>query len=510
MRQLSDLKGVRVGVLGLGRSGLSVAAALRDAGAIPALWDDSAQRREAAAALGFEAIDLADPGAEPDCALYVVSPGVPHLYPAPHPALSYALRRAIPLDNDISLFFRELRAIEREYLRELAKGFVNDDAVDDPAFMAAIEWFRGGGRFDEESQNALFKAAVDGAIRVVAVTGSNGKSTTSALIHHILTIAGVKTSLRGNIGHAVFDGPAPAPSEVVVLELSSYQLELARFLSPDVAVLTNISPDHLDRHGGLGGYVAAKACLFENAKACVIGVDEQEGLFLANRHVTRAPVTAVSTEAAPEAFPLRVTAKEGFVRFTAPEGEEAEAVSWGLSAARALQGVHNAQNAGCAAAACQALGLSVEAIQAGIDSFPGLPHRMQVIAEKDGVLFVNDSKATNADAAARSLATYQRVRWIVGGVAKEGGIESLSDYFPRIAKAYLIGASSDVFSATLGVAGVALSRCETLESAVAAAAADSAPGETVLLAPACASFDQFPDFEKRGEAFVAAVNKALG
>ena len=510
MRHLRDLEGVRVGVLGLGRSGLSVAAALREAGAVPVLWDDLAARRQAAADLGYEVTDLSRPGPAPDCALYIASPGVPHLYPAAHPALAYALSRAIPLDNDIGLFLRELRAIERQYLRELAKGFVNDDAVDDPAFMAAIEWYRGGGRFDEDAQNALFKAAVAGAIRVIAITGSNGKSTTSALIHHILTAAGLKASLRGNIGNAVFEGPAPAPGETVVLELSSYQLELSRFLTPDVAVLTNISPDHLDRHGGLGGYVAAKARLFEDAKTCVIGVDEPEGLVLANRHLTRNPVIGVSVQGAAAAFPSRVMAQEGAVRLSICEGADTITAQWSLTQARALQGAHNAQNAGCAAAACHTLGLSAAAIQEGIDSFPGLPHRMQVVAENQGVLFVNDSKATNADAAARSLATYERVRWIAGGLAKEGGIDSLTNYFPRIAKAYLIGAASDAFAATLAGAGVAHMKCGTLEAAVAAAMADAAPGEAVLLAPACASFDQFPDFEKRGEAFVSAVNKALG
>lgn len=492
MLPVTGYEGALVGVLGLGRSGLATARALAAGGALPICWDDAPAGRDAARAEGFRVEDLSNPPADLRCALYVISPGVPHLYPAPHPAVAYALRNAIPLDNDIGLYLATLAAAALERL-------------EDPA-------------------------ALDLAPPVVAVTGTNGKSTTAALIHHLLTASGRPAALAGNIGRAVFDLPPPEEGEVVVLEISSYQAELMRSAETAIAVLTNLSADHLDRHAGLGGYFAAKARLFDHAGVAIIGVDETEGLMLANRCAPAlpltepagdlceafadAPVVAIAGQAEATPFETHVAAAPGGVvarhRSAAGGAESGAEHRFTLAEAPALKGAHNAQNAAAAAAAGLALGLSPPEIQAGFDSFPGLPHRMQTIAAKDGVAFVNDSKATNADAAEKALQTFERIRWILGGVPKDGGIDRLIPLFGKVTKAYLIGQSSDAFAVTLSQAGLAHERCGDIATAVARAYAEAEAGETVLLAPAAASFDQFRNFELRGDAFAKAVNEALG
>jgi UDP-N-acetylmuramoylalanine--D-glutamate ligase len=454
-----------VAVLGLGRSGLPAVAALAAGGADVIAWDDGAAARDRAAAEGVALADLTRPRAFEGVAALIVSPGIPHLYPAPHPAIAAAWDAGVAVDNDVGLFFRS---------------------------FATPDW--------EEFERAP---------QVVAVTGSNGKSTTTALIGHVVAAAGRPVQVGGNIGRGVLDLDPAEDGMVVVLELSSYQTELARALQPDVAVFLNLTPDHLDRHGGLGGYFAAKARLFTQGgpARAVIGVDEDEGRFLANvmRETAGAgdPVIAVSVARKLGGDGWSVTARRGFLA-ERRGGRQVAAVD--LRDMASLPGAHNHQNACAAWAAARALGLGPKAIEAAMRGFEGLPHRSQHLGERRGVRIVNDSKATNADAAAKALGSFERVRWIAGGRAKAGGIGSLRPLFPRIAKAYLIGEAAAEFAATLGDVPHVVSG--TLEAATRAALAEAAPGETVLLAPACASFDQFASFEERGDAFVRLVREA--
>ncbi len=343
--------------------------------------------------------------------------------------------------------------------------------------------------------------------RIVCVTGSNGKSTVSALIHHILIAAGRSAQLGGNIGRGVLDLDPPRTDETIVLELSSYQTELARRMAPDVAVFLNLSDDHLDRHGGRGGYFAAKRRLFEAGapEIAIVGVDEPEGLFLRDRTAALAErVISVSGARALKGGGWSVYLKKNhLVEWRAGK----QAASFDMRDAPALPGAHNGQNACAAWAVCRALGLGPRQIEGGLRSFPGLPHRLETLGEARGVAFVNDSKATNADAAGKALSAFDRIRWIAGGQAKAGGIDALQPFFGRVAKAYLIGEAAESFAASLGDTPHEISG--DLETAVAHAAAEASPGETVLLAPACASFDQFASFEARGDAFRALVAELM-
>mgnify|MGYP001825066297 CR=1 FL=1 len=372
----------------------------------------------------------------------------------------------MPVDNDIGLFFRSL---------------------------ALDSW----DRFDSPP-------------RVVAVTGSNGKSTTAALIAHVLAEAGRPVELAGNIGRGVLDIDPPGDGAVVVLELSSYQTELARALTPDIAVFTNLSPDHLDRHGGMGGYFAAKRRLFAEGgpDRAVIGVDEAEGRFLANQ-LSEAPaddrVIRVSAERKLAGPGWSVTARKGFLS-EMRKGRQVASID--LRPVRGLPGAHNHQNACAAFAVARALGLAPRTVEQAFHSFAGLPHRSQIVAEAGGVTWVNDSKATNVDAAARALQAFDRIRWICGGLEKEGGLDALAPHLVRVRRAYVIGREAAAFALRLGP-GVDALVCGTMAEAVARAAAEAEPGDTVLLAPAAASFDQYDNFEKRGEDFAARVADAL-
>lgn len=458
--------GQRIAVLGLGRTGLATAQALAEGGALALCWDDSPDTRARAEAEGLILHDPLARGGWDDVAALIVSPGIAHLYPAPHPVIASAYEAGIPVDNDIGLFFRS---------------------------FGASDW-----------------AYMDSPPRVIAVTGSNGKSTTSALIHHVLTGAGVTTQLGGNIGRAVLDLDPPGEGGVIVLELSSYQTELARALTPDVAIFTNLSPDHLDRHGGHGGYFAAKRRLFAEGgpDRAVIGVDEPEGVFLANQIVESPSDTRlirISVARKLDGPGWNVFARKGFL---AEWRKGRQVASLDLRDMRGLPGSHNHQNACAAYAACRAMGLAPKMIEAGFASFTGLPHRSQFVAESGGVTFINDSKATNTDAAQKALQAFERIRWIVGGLGKDGGIAALQPHLGRVAKAYLIGHSAREFALQLGPTAHEI--CETMETAVARAHAEAEAGDTVLLAPAAASFDQYRDFEKRGEDFIVQVHKVLG
>jgi len=312
--------------------------------------------------------------------------------------------------------------------------------------------------------------------------------------------------MAGNIGRGVLDLDPAKDGAIVVLELSSYQTELARALSPDIAVFTNLSPDHLDRHGGMGGYFAAKRRLFAEGgpERSIIGVDETEGRYLAQQlreeTATGDPVIRVSSGQKLTGDGWSVFARKGHL---AEWRKGRQVASFDLRDMAGLPGAHNHQNACAAFAVGRALGLGPRQIETGMQSYPGLRHRCQLIATIDGVRYVNDSKATNADAAEQALRAFDKIHWIAGGVPKAGGIDDLLPLMDRVQASYLIGEAAPAFSQALGEHPHQIS--ERLENAVAQAHAAAQPGDTVLLAPACASFDQFPSFEARGEAFETLV-----
>jgi len=456
-------EGRQVAVFGLGRSGLTAARALKAGGAKPVLWDDSVSGRMQAEAENFTVEDLSAADWSRFAAL-MLAPGVPLTHPRPHWAATKAVEAGVEILGDIELFQRTLDVL--------------------PAHQRP---------------------------KVVAITGTNGKSTTTALVGWVLKQAGIEVHVGGNIGIGVLALPEPVEGAVYVIEVSSYQLDLTTTFAPDVAILTNLSPDHLDRHGGMEGYVAAKARVFANARegaVAVVGTDDGWGMEAAARIDPAWPLIAISTRATRDGgrgldrAAERLTGRPGGL--SVPDGEI------DLTAARSLPGRHNAENAAFAYAAARALGVSHDQTVAGLLSFPGLAHRMETVAQLGRVRFVNDSKATNADAARQAVSSYDRVHWIVGGQAKEGGIDSLVDLFPRVAQAYLIGEAAGAFARVL--ADVRHRICDEMDKAVEAAARDAAAtgrDEVVLLSPACASFDQYPDFEVRGEAFRAAVRRVI-
>ena len=465
MIKVQGCQGKTYAILGLGRSGLTAARALSEGGANVLCWDDNPTARTKAEAEGFALREFGKSNGLDGIEALIVSPGIPHLYPSPNPVIADALRMGIPVDNDIGLFFRS---------------------------FATQSW-----------------GSLDVTPKVVAVTGSNGKSTTSALIHHIFDHAGRATQLAGNIGRGVLDIDPPHDGEVVVLELSSYQTELARSLTPDIAVLTNIAPDHLDRHHGLGGYFAAKRRLFAEGgpDRAVIAVDDNEGQFLAGQ-MAEGPfddrVIRVSSGQKLSGPGWQVFARKGFLS-EVRKGRQVASVD--LRAIKGLPGAHNHQNACAAWAVARSLGMGPKQITAGLETYPGLPHRSQIISDLDGVTFVNDSKATNVDSAIVALRAFDNIRWICGGLEKEGGLERLVETADKVKKAYVIGREAAAFAIKL--TGIETQVCGTMEEAVAAAHNDAATGDTVLLAPAAASFDQYDNFEQRGDDFVNCVKGVL-
>lgn len=446
--------GATVAVLGLGKSGIVAAEALRAGGARVAAWDDGDAARQAAATRGF---DLVEPDAVDwrACRALVISPGIPHLHPAPHPAAAAARAHGVEIVGDIELLRRSA-----------------------------------------------------GPTRWVGITGTNGKSTTTALTGHVLAACGIDVRVGGNIGVPALSLEPPGPRGAYVLEMSSYQLEITPSAVFDVAALLNISPDHLDRHGGMDGYVAAKRIVFRGQDAdatAIVGVDDAICADIHADLVAAGGPRALAISAATSAG-VAVGAAGGIL-VDAIDGPPREVAD--LRSVATLPGRHNWQNAAAAYAACRAMGASPSAIADAMAGYGGLPHRQERVGEIGGIAFVNDSKATNADAAARALGCYDAIWWIAGGLAKAGGIEPLTPFFPRVRRAYLIGDAAPGFAATLAREGVPHAVCGTLEAAVDAAAADAAraddPRRVVLLSPACASFDQFANFEARGERFRALV-----
>lgn len=445
--------GKRVGVFGLARSGTACAEALRLGGAEVLAWDDAAASIEKAKKDGLPICDLTSVDFATLDAL-VLSPGVPLTHPKPHWTVAKAQAAEVEVIGDTEVFQRELRG--------------------------------------------------SGA-KLVAITGTNGKSTTTALAGHLFAAAGRDVDIGGNIGKAAFLLRAPAKDRIYVLELSSFQIDLMPSLKPDAGILTNITPDHLDRHGTIENYVAVKARMFANqtgGDTAIIGVDEAWGKEIAKALATGARVVPVSVE---RPLTTGLSAPEG-VLYERQDGRQIAELD--LRNLPALKGRHNWQNAAMAYAAGRALGLTRAQIRDGLMNFAGLAHRMQEIGRLKGIAFINDSKATNADAAAKALASFDEIYWIAGGIAKAGGIAPLASFFPKIKCAYLIGAAADEFARMIGDKAPHI-KTGTLDRAVEVAARDAVNqggnGAVVLLSPACASFDHYPNFEVRGDAFSKAV-----
>jgi UDP-N-acetylmuramoylalanine--D-glutamate ligase len=456
---VNSFRGRSVAVFGLGSSGLAVCRALKAGGGGVIAWDDGEKGVNSARAEGFDTRDLRGIDWRGVAAL-VLAPGVPLTHPAPHWTVGLARNHAVEVIGDIELFCRERRAT---------------------------------------APRSPF----------VAITGTNGKSTTTALIAHVLKSAGRDVALGGNLGTPILALAPPSPSRAHVIECSSYQIDLAPTLDPLAGVLLNLSPDHLDRHGTLENYAAIKARLVagvQDGGVAVIGVDDNACAAIADRieregrNVVRVSVRRPLSDGVYLEGGRIVFAQAGAAMFSAA-----------LTGIGSLRGAHNAQNAAAAYAAARALGVSDGQIAAALRSFPGLAHRMEEVARIGKVLFVNDSKATNADAAARALSSFSDIFWIAGGRAKEGGIDSLSAYFPRIRKAYLVGEAAEPFASRLGTVPHDIS--VTLDVAVRQAAADASASDAanpvVLFSPACASFDQFPNFEVRGDTFRSLVNSMV-
>jgi UDP-N-acetylmuramoylalanine--D-glutamate ligase len=454
MAPVTVFKGRKIALFGLGGSGLATARALVAGGAEVGAWDDNAKTVQQAFALGLAIVNLNDVDWREFAAL-VLAPGVPLTHPQPHWTVKKARGADVEIIGDIELFCRQRAA---------------------------------------KAPDAPF----------IAITGTNGKSTTTALVAHILRAAGRDVAMGGNIGVPVLELPPAATHCIHVIECSSYQIDLAPSLAPSVGALINVTPDHLDRHGTLERYAAIKERLVAQANVALIGVDDEPCRAIVARLKAsgRGGVVTIAREPGPGA-----DISFDNHRIIDARGGRSQEV-W-LKKAPNLRGAHNAQNAAFAFAAASAVGLSLTEIAAGLTSFPGLAHRMESLGRIGRVLFINDSKATNADAAEKALRSFRNIFWIVGGKPKDGGIEPLRPLFARIAKAYLIGAASDEFARTLG-GEVAFERSQTLDAAVASAARDAAlcPANepVVLLSPACASFDQFPNFEARGDCFRALVS----
>lgn len=454
----TSFRGRRVAVFGLGRSGIASAKSLVAGGAAPVCWDDAEASRAAAAAEGLTVLDLNEIEWSGMAAL-VLAPGVPLTHPAPHWTVRKAEEAGIPVIGDLEIF-----SIERA----------------------------------RHAPDAPF----------VAITGTNGKSTTTALIAHLLTAAGRDAQLGGNIGTATLSLEPPATGRFHVLECSSYQIDTAPSLRPTIGILLNISPDHLDRHGTFERYAEVKARLPKASDLAIVGVDDPDCALIAD-HIDQADGNVVRISQK-KTLAHGVTVRDGTIIAVTNGASESIAALGGIPS---LRGAHNAQNAAAAVAVMLALGMPREIIAAGLRTFPGLPHRMEEVGRRGHVVYVNDSKATNADATGKALASFNHIYWIVGGRQKTDGLTGLEPYFPKIARAFLIGEAAEAFAGVLE-GQLPFEIVGTLEAATAAASAiaraDASPEAVVLLSPACASFDQFRNFEHRGDVFRTLVSELPG
>lgn len=465
MIEANTFKDETVAVFGLGRSGITAALSLQGGGANVLAWDDNADTRNRAAAQGVKLSDLNTADWKKIDQL-VLSPGVPHELPKAHWSALKAKDSQTPIICDIEIFAREVMA-----------------------------------RAPERRPN------------IIAITGTNGKSTTTTLIGHILTECGRDAQIGGNIGRGILDLDNMHRNAFYVIELSSYQLERTYSLKPDAAIFLNFTPDHLDRHGDMKGYEAAKLRIFNNqtkSDAAIIGVDGPEGKATCTRLIgtNNHRVLPISGR---RSLGRGVCVIKG--KLYNVMGKTCEMVV-DLTRAQGLDGEHNWQNAAAAFAAVHALGINAKAIGKAILSFPGLEHRMENIGWVGPAKYVNDSKATNADAAAQALKAYDNIYWIAGGVAKDGGIEGLAPQFKNITRAYLIGESAQEFHTVLKDNKVASKISTELRMAILCATRDAlasrSPNPVILLSPACASFDQFKNFEVRGDAFRKLALEIVG
>ncbi|MFH1158990.1 MAG: UDP-N-acetylmuramoyl-L-alanine--D-glutamate ligase [Pseudomonadota bacterium] len=444
----SQLMDKPVAIVGLGKSGIHAHAACEAAGIGTVLWDDNPAAVADSVKKGAHVEDLTRADFS-RFSLLCLAPGIPLTYPKPHPAVVRAQEAGLDIVCDIELFHR-----------------------------------------------------AHPAVGTIGVTGTNGKSTTTALIGHILKTAGVESAVGGNIGEAALSLPQLSDRATYVFELSSYQLDLCRKYAPGISVLINISPDHLDRHGGLEGYVAAKARIFRKGGAAVVGIDDAEAIGMHRRLMKsgRRKVVPVSCETA---VPEGVSVTEGGVLFH----DGAEILD--LKPCKSLPGKHNWQNAAMAYAACRLNGVSIPDIVRGLGSFPGLAHRQSVVAVHNGVTYINDSKATNDQAAGVALRTYDPVYWIAGGKPKDGGYADCEKHVGHVRHAFLIGDAQEKMAAWLEAVKVPFTLSGALDRALSEAKGmaekEKLPNAVVLLSPACASFDQFRNFEHRGEVFAGLV-----
>lgn len=458
MIPITSFAGKKVAVFGLGASGRASAEALRAGGAEVAAWDDKPAAREKAASQGLTLTDLTSVDLKGFDSL-VLAPGVPLTHPKPHWIVEKANEAGVEIIGDIELFCRERRAI----------------APKSP---------------------------------FIAITGTNGKSTTTALVAHLFATFGYKVEVGGNIGTPILTLSPPSPEIVHVIECSSFQIDLTPTLDPWVGILLNVTPDHLDRHGTMEHYAAIKERLVARADAAVIAIDDAVTVGVAERLRQRGKIgTSVST--------TRPKIEDGIILDGTKLVRRVQGRSLtiaDLAGIASLRGTHNGQNAAAAVAALGAHGFSLDIVARGLSTFPGLPHRLEELGRRGKVLFINDSKATNADAAEKALLSLENIYWIIGGRAKEGGIEPLKPLFSKVTKAYLIGEAADLFARTIGDA-IPYEFCGTLDQAVDRATRDAEQSASeapiVLLSPACASFDQFPDFEKRGDKFRELVRAKL-
>jgi UDP-N-acetylmuramoylalanine--D-glutamate ligase len=435
----------RFAVVGLGRMGLPAAQRLRAMGAAVVAWDDNVAARQSASAAG---LTVAMPDMAERFDALVLSPGIAHSGPAAHPVAAAAQAAGVPVLSDADLLFRAVR---------------------------------------ESGSRARF----------AGITGTNGKSTTTALLAHILEVVGVPNAAGANLGTAALALPALGDNGVYVLEMSSYMLERIAALRFCAAAMLNLSADHLDRHGDMAGYAAAKQAIFARQQPgdlAVIGIEDAPSRAMAE-WLRGQPGRVLTISGS---GPADIWADGTLLR-------DAEGVLVDLAACPTLPGAHNAQDAAAAAAMALHLGVARTALAGAMASYPGLPHRQELVATVGGIAFINDSKATNADSTARALGCHDRLIWIAGGTAKEGGIEPLVSYFPRVAEALLIGRDAPLLAATLAAHGVPHRILGTLEAATEAAwrSAQAHAAPVVLLSPACASWDQFTGYDQRGDRFRA-------
>lgn len=449
MIPVTTLSGKKAALFGLGGSGIATAEALIAGGAKVIAWDDNPASVEAAKEKGIETADLHTVDWQ-GFDSFILSPGVPLTHPKPHWTVELAHAAGVEIIGDVELFARQ-------------------------------------------------RAQLAPQSPFIAITGTNGKSTTTALIAHVLKASGRNAQMGGNIGRAVLTLDQPAPDAFHVVECSSYQIDLAPSLNPSAGILLNITPDHLDRHGTIEHYASVKERLVAGSNTAIIGQDDDYCVAIADRlEATGGTVTRISKD---QSLDSGLYA-EGSALWQSSGGQRRKVAD--LAAIGSLRGAHNAQNALAAFAALRATGLTDAEIQAGFRSFPGLAHRMEQVGHMGKVLFVNDSKATNAEASAPALSSFARIYWIAGGLPKDGGIEALAPFFPRIAKAYLIGEAAPQFAATIGNRApfeISGTMANAVAHAVNDSMSDGSDEPVVLLSPACASFDQFKNFEKRGDAF---------